>query len=78
MRRRIELNGVRSWTAWLEPLHEGSLQNINIHTRRTRKQQVCRREQWIKSGLAKVVMFLPRSDVESTLNRRLANDLGNR
>ncbi|CAH8377742.1 unnamed protein product [Eruca vesicaria subsp. sativa] len=73
---------------WLEPLPDGSLPNINIRTSILRvledlsivlgKEQEFRREQFIKSGLAKVVLFLWKSDEETRVNRRLANDLVNR
>ncbi|KAF8110211.1 hypothetical protein N665_0086s0049 [Sinapis alba] len=73
---------------WLEPLPDGSLPNTNIRTSVLQilddlsiilgKGQGCRRDQLIKSGLPKVVMFLSKSDEETRLNRRLANDLVNR
>ncbi|KAL0721139.1 hypothetical protein Bca4012_035738 [Brassica carinata] len=73
---------------WLEPLPDGSLPNTNIRTSVLQiledlsiilgRGEGCRREQLIKSGLAKVVMFLSKSDEETRLNRRLANDLVNR
>ncbi|CAN7009811.1 unnamed protein product [Brassica oleracea var. botrytis] len=73
---------------WLEPLPDGSLPNTNIRTSVLQilydlsiiidKGEGCRREQLIKSGLAKVVMFLSRTDEETRGNRRLANDLVNR
>ncbi|KAG2326835.1 hypothetical protein Bca52824_009563 [Brassica carinata] len=73
---------------WLEPLPDGSLPNTNIRTSVLQiledlsiilgRGEGCRREQLIKSGLAKVVMFLSKSDEETRPNRRLANDLVNR
>ncbi|ESQ55480.1 hypothetical protein EUTSA_v10027557mg [Eutrema salsugineum] len=73
---------------WLEPLPDGSLPNINIRTAVLKilndlrivdvDQQHCRREQLIKSGLGKVIMFLSKSDEETTFNRRLAHDLVNK
>ncbi|CAH2078576.1 unnamed protein product [Thlaspi arvense] len=71
---------------WLEPLPDGSLPNINIRTAVLKTlddlciklDQDCRREQLIKSGLGKVMMFLSKSDEETLLNRRLANDLINK
>ncbi|KAG7542289.1 Transcription factor IIS N-terminal [Arabidopsis thaliana x Arabidopsis arenosa] len=71
---------------WLEPLPDGSLPNINIRTAvlmilndfRIDLDQGCRKEQLIKSGLGKVIMFLSKSDEETTANRRLANDLINK
>ncbi|KAG7546965.1 Transcription factor IIS N-terminal [Arabidopsis suecica] len=71
---------------WLEPLPDGSLPNINIRTAilmilndfRIDLDQDCRKEQLIKSGLGKVIMFLSKSDEETTPNRRLANDLINK
>lgn len=73
---------------WLEPLPDGSLPNTNIRTSVLQilddlsvildKGLGCRREQLIKSGLAKVVMFLSKSEEETRGNRRLANDLVNR
>ncbi|XP_019087394.1 PREDICTED: protein IWS1 homolog 2-like [Camelina sativa] len=71
---------------WLEPLPDGSLPNINIRTAileilkdlRIDLDQDSRREQFIKSGIGKVIMFLSKSDEETTPNRRLANDLINK
>ncbi|KAI3835959.1 hypothetical protein MKX03_012301 [Papaver bracteatum] len=68
---------------WLEPLPDGSLPNINIRTAILKiltdfpidLEQYDRREQLKKSGLGKVIMFLSRSDEETTGNRRLAKDL---
>ncbi|EOA18622.1 hypothetical protein CARUB_v10007196mg [Capsella rubella] len=68
---------------WLEPLPDGSLPNTNIRTAileilndlRIDLEQDCRREQMIKSGLGKVIMFLSKSDEETTPNRRLAKDI---
>ncbi|XP_019089106.1 PREDICTED: protein IWS1 homolog 2-like [Camelina sativa] len=71
---------------WLEPLPDGSLPNINIRTAileilkdlRIDLDQDSRREQFIKRGIGKVIMFLSKSDEETTPNRRLANDLVNK
>ncbi|OVA17853.1 Transcription factor IIS [Macleaya cordata] len=68
---------------WLEPLPDGSLPNINIRSAILKiltdfpidLEQYDRREQLKKSGLGKVIMFLSRSDEETTANRRLAKDL---
>ncbi|CAH2080192.1 unnamed protein product [Thlaspi arvense] len=72
---------------WLEPLPDGSLPSINIRRAiltilndlcNLIDQQECRKEQLVKSGLGKVIMFLSKSDEETTFNKRLANDLVNR
>eukprot|EP00268_Persea_americana_P039406 TRINITY_DN389_c0_g1_i2.p1 TRINITY_DN389_c0_g1~~TRINITY_DN389_c0_g1_i2.p1 ORF type:complete len:486 (+),score=107.18 TRINITY_DN389_c0_g1_i2:431-1888(+) len=68
---------------WLEPLPDGSLPNINIRTAILQiltnfpidLEQYDRREQLKKSGLGKVIMFLSRTDEETTSNRKLAKDL---
>ncbi|KAF9611790.1 hypothetical protein IFM89_035775 [Coptis chinensis] len=68
---------------WLEPLPDGSLPNISIRTAILKiltdypidLEQYDRRDQLKKSGLGKVIMFLSRSDEETTANRRLAKDL---
>ncbi|KAL7166764.1 hypothetical protein ACSBR2_037442 [Camellia fascicularis] len=68
---------------WLEPLPDGSLPNINIRAAVLRiltdfpidLEQYDRREQLKKSGLGKVIMFLSKSDEETTANRKLAKDL---
>ncbi|XP_078428522.1 transcription elongation factor (TFIIS) family protein [Wolffia australiana] len=68
---------------WLEPLPDGSLPNMNIRTAILKiltdfpidLEQYDRREQLKKSGLGKVIMFLSKSDEETTGNRRLAKDL---
>ncbi|KAK6947361.1 Transcription factor IIS, N-terminal [Dillenia turbinata] len=68
---------------WLEPLPDGSLPNINIRAAILKiltdfpidLEQYDRREQLKKSGLGKVIMFLSRSDEETTANRKLAKDL---
>ncbi|CBI32360.3 hypothetical protein VitviT2T_009337 [Vitis vinifera] len=68
---------------WLEPLPDGSLPNINIRAAILRiltdfpidLEQYDRREQLKKSGLGKVIMFLSKSDEETTANRKLAKDL---
>ncbi|XP_059656901.1 protein IWS1 homolog 1 [Cornus florida] len=68
---------------WLEPLPDGSLPNINIRAAVLRiltdfpidLEQYDRREQLKKSGLGKVIMFLSKSDEETTSNRKLAKDL---
>ncbi|CAN8290391.1 unnamed protein product [Cochlearia groenlandica] len=68
---------------WLEPLPDGSLPNINIRAAILRVltdfpidlDQYDRKEQLKKSGLGKVIMFLSKSDEETTSNRRLAKDL---
>lgn len=68
---------------WLEPLPDGSLPNINIRAAILKiltdfpidLDQYDRREQLKKSGLGKVIMFLSKSDEETTANRRLAKDL---
>lgn len=68
---------------WLEPLPDGSLPNINIRAAILKiltefpidLDQYDRREQLKKSGLGKVIMFLSKSDEETTSNRKLAKDL---
>ncbi|KAJ6705909.1 PROTEIN IWS1-like protein 1 [Salix purpurea] len=68
---------------WLEPLPDGSLPNINIRAAVLKiladfpidLEQYDRREQLKKSGLGKVIMFLSKSDEETTSNRKLAKDL---
>ncbi|TYG42312.1 hypothetical protein ES288_D12G246300v1 [Gossypium darwinii] len=68
---------------WLEPLPDGSLPNINIRAAILQilsdfpidLEQHDRREQLKKSGLGKVIMFLSKSDEETTSNRKLAKDL---
>ncbi|KAF6137816.1 hypothetical protein GIB67_040524 [Kingdonia uniflora] len=68
---------------WLEPLPDGSLPNINIRTAILKiltdfpldLELVDRKEQLKKSGLGKVIMFLSRSDEETTGNRKLAKEL---
>ncbi|KAF5184596.1 Transcription factor iws1 [Thalictrum thalictroides] len=68
---------------WLEPLPDGSLANVSV---RTEVLQILseypidlnlydRRDQLKKSGLGKVIMFLSRSDEETTSNKKLARDL---
>ncbi|VFQ97918.1 unnamed protein product [Cuscuta campestris] len=68
---------------WLEPLPDGSLPNINIRAAILKiltdypidLEQYDRREQLKQSGLGKVIMFLSKSDEETTANRKLAKDL---
>lgn len=68
---------------WLEPLPDGSLPNMNIRTAILKiltdfpidLEQYDRREQLKKSGLGKVIMFLSKSDEETTANRKLAKEL---
>ncbi|KAG6687929.1 hypothetical protein I3842_11G098900 [Carya illinoinensis] len=68
---------------WLEPLPDGSLPNINIRAAILKiltdfpidLEQYDRREQLKKSGLGKVIMFLSKSEEETTSNRKLAKDL---
>ncbi|CAN4097851.1 unnamed protein product [Withania somnifera] len=68
---------------WLEPLPDGSLPNINIRAAILKiltdypidLEQYDRREHLKKSGLGKVIMFLSKSDEETTSNRKLAKDL---
>ncbi|KAI3468585.1 hypothetical protein Pfo_025248 [Paulownia fortunei] len=68
---------------WLEPLPDGSLPNINIRAAVLKilndfpidLEQYDRREQLKKSGLGKVIMFLSKSDEETTANRKLAKEL---
>ncbi|GJU08519.1 protein IWS1 homolog 1 isoform X2 [Tanacetum coccineum] len=68
---------------WLEPLPDGSLPNINIRATILRiltefpidLDQYDRRKQLKKSRLGKVIMFLSKSDEETTSNRKLAKDL---
>ncbi|XP_008777045.1 protein IWS1 homolog 1-like [Phoenix dactylifera] len=68
---------------WLEPLPDGSLPNMNIRTAILKLltdfpidlEQFDRREQLKKSGLGKVIMFLSKSDEETTSNRKLAKEL---
>ncbi|CAL9028776.1 unnamed protein product [Prunus brigantina] len=68
---------------WLEPLPDGSLPNINIRAAILKiltdfpidLEQYDRREQLKKSGLGKVIMFLSKSEEETTSNRKLAKEL---
>ncbi|MCL7051572.1 hypothetical protein MKW94_018364 [Papaver nudicaule] len=68
---------------WLEPLPDGSLPNINVRTGVLKVltqlhvdlEDYGRREQLKTSGLGRVIMFLSRSDEETTSNRKLAKDL---
>ncbi|KAK8955980.1 hypothetical protein KSP40_PGU007956 [Platanthera guangdongensis] len=68
---------------WLEPLPDGSLPNMNIRTAILKLlsdfpidlEQYDRRDQLKRSGLGKVIMFLSRSDEETTGNRKLAKEL---
>jgi transcription factor SPN1 len=68
---------------WLEPLPDGSLPNMNIRSAVLKLltdfpidlEQYDRREQLKKSGLGKVIMFLSKSDEETTANRKLAKEL---
>ncbi|KAK4486336.1 hypothetical protein RD792_009007 [Penstemon davidsonii] len=68
---------------WLEPLPDGSLPNINVRAAVLKilndfpidLEQFDRREQLKKSGLGKVIMFLSKSDEETTSNRKLAKEL---
>ncbi|ERN07915.1 protein IWS1 homolog 1 [Amborella trichopoda] len=68
---------------WLEPLPDGCLPNINVRTALLNiladlpidVEQFDRKEQLKKSGLGKVIMFLSRSDEETTSNRKLAKEL---
>ncbi|KAK4422490.1 protein IWS11 [Sesamum alatum] len=68
---------------WLEPLPDRSLPNINIRAAVLKilndfpidLEQYDRREQLKKSGLGKVIMFLSKSDEETTANRKLAKEL---
>ncbi|KAL8112744.1 hypothetical protein AgCh_020159 [Apium graveolens] len=69
--------------SWLEPLPDGSLPNINIRAAILKiladfpidLEQDERKEQLKKSGLGKVIMFLSRSEEETTSNRRIAKEL---
>ncbi|XP_074589674.1 protein IWS1 homolog 1-like [Curcuma longa] len=68
---------------WLEPLPDGSLPTMNIRSAILKLlsdfpidlEQFDRREQLKKSGLGKVIMFLSKSDEETTANRKLAKEL---
>ncbi|KAL8490237.1 hypothetical protein ACS0TY_025465 [Phlomoides rotata] len=68
---------------WLEPLPDGSLPNINVRAAVLKilndlpidLEQYDRKEQLKKSGLGKVIMFLSKSDEETTSNRKLAKEL---
>ncbi|XP_074583003.1 protein IWS1 homolog 1-like [Curcuma longa] len=68
---------------WLEPLPDGCLPNMNIRSAILKLlsdlpidlEQFDRREQLKKSGLGKVIMFLSKSDEETTANRKLAKEL---
>ncbi|RCV24634.1 hypothetical protein SETIT_5G101600v2 [Setaria italica] len=68
---------------WLEPLPDGSMPNMNIRSAVLKLladfpidlEQHDRREQLKKSGLGKVIMFLSKSDEETTANRKLAKEL---
>ncbi|KAI4311539.1 hypothetical protein MLD38_036426 [Melastoma candidum] len=71
---------------WLEPLPDKSLPNINIRAAVLQTlsdlpidmEQYDRREQLKSSGIGKVIMFLSKSDEETTSNRKLAKDLVDR
>ncbi|CAL5395197.1 unnamed protein product [Camellia sinensis] len=60
---------------WLKPLLDGSLPNINICAFPIDLEHYDRREQLKKSGLGKVIMFLLKSDEETTANRRMTKAL---
>ncbi|GMP55940.1 hypothetical protein CsSME_00020591 [Camellia sinensis var. sinensis] len=68
---------------WLKPLLDGSLPNINICAAILRiltdfpidLEHYDRREQLKKSSLGKVIMFLLKSDEETTANRRMTKAL---
>ncbi|KAF3775724.1 IWS1-like protein [Nymphaea thermarum] len=68
---------------WLEPLPNGCLPNINVRTALLNilidlpidVEQHDRKEQLKRSGLGKVIMFLSRSEEETTSNKRLAREL---
>ncbi|CAM8946706.1 unnamed protein product [Rhodiola kirilowii] len=68
---------------WLEPLPDGSLPSINVREAVLRiltdfpidLENESRRDQLKRSGLGKVIMFLSKSDEETTSNRKLAKDL---
>nr|ABR16991.1 unknown [Picea sitchensis] len=68
---------------WLEPLPDKCLPNTNVRTAVLKiltdlpidVEQYDRREQLKKSGLGKVIMFLSKSDEETTSNKKLARDL---
>ncbi|CAN6442698.1 unnamed protein product [Victoria cruziana] len=68
---------------WLEPLPNGCLPNINVRTALLNLlidlpidvEQHDRKEQLKRSGLGKVIMFLSRSDEETTSNKKLAREL---
>ncbi|CAL9123648.1 unnamed protein product [Musa textilis] len=71
---------------WLEPLPDGSLPNMNVRTPILKVlsdlpidlEQHDRREQLKRSGLGMVIMFLSKSDEETTSNRKLAKELVDR
>ncbi|KAJ8484790.1 hypothetical protein OPV22_017275 [Ensete ventricosum] len=71
---------------WLEPLPDGSLPNMNVRTAILEVlsdfpidlEQYVRREQLKRSGIGKVIMFLSKSDEETTSNRKLAKELVDR
>ncbi|EPS66200.1 hypothetical protein M569_08577 [Genlisea aurea] len=68
---------------WLEPLPDGSLPNINVRAAVLKilndlpidLEMHDRKEQLKRSGLGKVIMFLSKSDEETTSNRKLAKEL---
>ncbi|CAL9765171.1 unnamed protein product [Musa acuminata subsp. burmannicoides] len=71
---------------WLEPLPDGSFPNMNVRTAILKVlsdfpidlEQCDRREQLKRSGIGKVIMFLSKSDEETTSNRKLAKELVDR
>ncbi|XP_064970952.1 protein IWS1 homolog 1 isoform X2 [Musa acuminata AAA Group] len=71
---------------WLEPLPDGSFPNMNVRTAILKVlsdfpidlEQYDRREQLKRSGIGKVIMFLSKSDEETTSNRKLAKELVDR
>lgn len=68
---------------WLEPLPDNSLPNVKIRSAildilidfPIDLDHCDRRQQLIKSGLGKVIMFLLKSDEETTTNKKLAKQL---
>ncbi|QCD87562.1 Transcription factor IIS [Vigna unguiculata] len=69
---------------WLEPLPDGSLPNLTIHTKILKIlndidiEHNDRKEQLKNSGIGNVIMLLSKSDEEININRKLAEELVNK
>ncbi|KAL5973344.1 hypothetical protein ACLOJK_029994 [Asimina triloba] len=66
---------------WLEPLPDGSLPNMNVRTAilKILTDERTTEKEWPREGVAylmeHVIMFLSRTDEETTANRKIAKDL---